>query len=121
MAGNQYKKSKPVRGESALSRWLRTQPWWGAVRRGFTVEQVPRLVFLVFLAILYIANSHAADRTYRRLAQLQSDVEDLRVDYTTLKADYMYAGKQSEVARRVAHLGLEESVRAPRKIVIERE
>jgi outer membrane murein-binding lipoprotein Lpp len=37
-------------------------------------------------------------RATRKIDKLQTEVEDLRADYTTLKADIMYASKQSEVA-----------------------
>jgi hypothetical protein len=56
----------------------------------------------------------------RKIDRLQSDVEDLRADYTTLKADIMYASKQSEVARRVKELGLKESLNPPFKVVVEK-
>jgi hypothetical protein len=46
-------------------------------------------------------------------------VEDLRADFTTLKADVMFSSKQSEVARRVKPLGLKESVKPPYKIIVE--
>ena len=55
----------------------------------------------------------------RKINRVQAEVEDLRADYTTLKADLMFAGKQSEVARRVKVLGLKESSRPPYKILIE--
>jgi hypothetical protein len=51
---------------------------------------------------------------------MQTEVEDLRADYTTLKADIMYASKQSEVARRVKDLGLKESINPPYKLVVEK-
>ena len=40
-------------------------------------------------------------------------MEDLRADYTTLKADFMYESKQSEVAKRAEKLGLKESKESP--------
>ena len=50
---------------------------------------------------------------------MQVEVEDLRADYTTLKADLMFASKQSEVARQVSEIGLKESLKPPYKVVVE--
>lgn len=88
---------------------------------GLPVKQVPRIIFIMTLLIFYIANTHYADKVVRNTAKAKSEVEDLRADYTTLKADLMFKSKQSEVAKRVAALGLEESLVPPYKIEIEEE
>jgi len=72
------------------------------------------------LIIFYIANSHYANRTLVKLDKIHDTIAERRVDYTTLKAEYMSASKQSEVARRMQPLGLYESQVPPRKIIIEK-
>ncbi|MEM9258657.1 MAG: FtsL-like putative cell division protein [Bacteroidota bacterium] len=74
---------------------------------------LPQILFLSFLCLLYIGNRHYAEKKIRSINQLETEVEDLRADYTTLKADFMYESKQSEVAKRAAVLGLEESKDSP--------
>lgn len=86
---------------------------------GLPVHYLPQTMFVVGLLLLYIFNSHYADRTYRKVSRLQQQVEDLRADYTTLKAEYMYASKQSEVAKKVKEFGLEETKEPPFKIIVE--
>lgn len=86
---------------------------------GFPVQYLPKILFVMLLGILYIGNAHHAEKTVREIARAQSEVEDLRADYTTLKADVMFASKQSEVARRVKELGLKESIEPPYKIVVD--
>jgi Bacteriodetes cell division protein (FtsL-like) len=86
---------------------------------GFPVQYLPKILFIMLLGILYIGNTHHAERTVREINHAQSEVEDLRADYTTLKADVMFASKQSEVARRVKELGLRESLNPPFKIVVD--
>ena len=49
---------------------------------------------------------------------MEREVEDLRADYTTLKAEYMLSGKQSEVAKSVSDMDLEESLVPPKKIEV---
>ena len=86
---------------------------------GFPVEYLPKILFIVVLSLFYIGNTHYAEKTVRRINQMQAEVEDLRADYTTLKSDLMFASKQSELARKVKTLGLKESLTPPFKIVIE--
>lgn len=86
---------------------------------GFPVKNLPKALFLMMLSLIYIGNTHYAEIAIRKINKVQAEVEDLRADYTTLKADLMFAGKQSEVARRVKVLGLKESSRPPYKILIE--
>jgi hypothetical protein len=86
---------------------------------GFPVKHLPKILFGMFLSLVYISNTHYAEKTTREINKAQSEVEDLRADFTTLKADVMFSSKQSEVARRVKTLGLQESVKPPYKIVVQ--
>ena len=99
-----------------LERRLRLEAYF---EEGFPVHHLPKALFLMMLSLLYIGNTHHAEITLRKINRVQAEVEDLRADYTTLKADLMYAGKQSEVARRVKDMGLKESSRPPYKIIVE--
>lgn len=102
---------------SALEKRLKLEAYF---EEGFPLHYLPRILFFFALALVYISNTHYADRATREANRLQSEVEDLRADYTTRKAEVMYAGKQSEVARRVKELGLEESMVPPFKIIVDR-
>ena len=86
---------------------------------GFPIQYLPKILFVVGLALFYIGNTHYAEKTVRKINHIQAEVEDLRADYTTLKSDLMFASKQSEVARKVKVYGLKESLIPPTKIVIE--
>jgi len=86
---------------------------------GFPVQYLPKILFVLFLGLIYIGNTHYAEKTVRKINTLHNDVEDLRADYTTLKSDLMFASKQSEVARKVKNLGLKESLIPPNKIEVE--
>jgi outer membrane murein-binding lipoprotein Lpp len=101
---------------SGLEKKLKLESYF---EEGFPVQYLPKILFVVLLSLIYISNTHFAEKTTRKIDRLQSDVEDLRADYTTLKADIMYASKQSEVARRVKELGLKESLNPPFKVVVD--
>ncbi len=87
---------------------------------GFPVQYLPKILFVMALGLLYISNTHYAEKTVRTISAMQAEVEDLRADYTTLKADLMFASKQSEVARKVKVYGLKESLTPPYKIEIKK-
>lgn len=103
---------------------------FGLIEKTFNIEEafqkeapfklVPKIVFLVVLGVFYIWNTHYSDRLSRNFERTKKEVQDYRADYTTLKADYMYESKQSEVARKVESIGLKEGLKAPKKIVIKK-
>lgn len=89
------------------------------LQEGLPIQYVPYVLYVTFIGVLYIGNTHYADRISRKYDSLKKEVEDLRADYTTIKADYMFESKQSEVERKVAKIGLEEGVIPPFKIEID--
>lgn len=92
----------------------------GLFEKGLPVKYIPYLFYIIAIGIFYIWNIHFFEKTIRELNKLNTEVEDLRANYITLKADYMYKSKQSEVAKRVARLGLYESSEPPFKIVVKK-
>lgn len=114
-------KAKPsVAGKSVFSGLEKKLKLESYFEDGFPVKYLPKILFCFILCLLYIGNSHYAEKTIRKIDRIQSEVEDLRADFTTLKSDVMFASKQSEVARRVKALGLEESLKPPFKVVVEK-
>ena len=121
MAANSYRvnEKQSTRG-SVFSRLESLVRIDAAFAHGLPVRFLPHILFVTAIGIFYIGNNHYAEKNLRKINRLKGEVEDLRADYTTLKADYMYASKQSEVAKNVKKLGLEESLQPPQKIVIKR-
>ena len=101
---------------SRIERSVRIESYFA---EGFPVHYLPKILFFMLLGILYISNTHYGEKTIRRINSIQAEVEDMRADYTTLKADLMFASKQSEVARKVKDLGLKESLTPPFKVTVE--
>ena len=85
---------------------------------GLPVKYIPYILYITLIGVLYIANTHYSDRLNSSILELQKEVEDSRSAYTTLKSDYSYESKQSEVAKKVLSIGLIEDKNPPRKIVI---
>lgn len=82
------------------------------------VGNLPFIVFLAFLAAIYIANTHYAEKKVREIQTLQKDLKQERWRYMSLKSQLMYESKQIKVATRAKELGLRELEEHPKKIVI---
>jgi hypothetical protein len=125
MAENKFKivpenskgSSRPSGMFTGIEKKLKLESYF---EEGFPVQYVPKILFVMILGLLYIGNTHYAEKTVRKINSVQSEVEDLRADYTTLKSDLMFASKQSEVAKKVRIYGLKESLTPPNKIVVEK-
>ncbi|MCB2197276.1 MAG: hypothetical protein KQH79_15560 [Bacteroidetes bacterium] len=91
------------------------------IANDFIVRQLPYIVFLVFLAFIYIANRYNAEKVVRESIELTKEINELRAEAITTSSELMFISKQSEVSKLVEKrgLGLKESVEPPRKIVIE--
>lgn len=119
MAVNTYKvKTKESKKKGLFSFLQQTIGMEALFENGLPVRFLPYVFYLTGLGIFYIGNSHYAEKTIRKIDKVQVEVEDLRADYTTLKADYMFDSKQSEVAKKVKSMGLIESSIPPYKLEV---
>ncbi|PSL05621.1 FtsL-like putative cell division protein [Cecembia rubra] len=88
----------------------------GILGEGIPVRFVPPFLYVALLALIYIWSNHRAENLIRKIEVMQREVEDLRADVTTLEAEYMLSSKQSEVAKKIAPLGIVEISEPPVKI-----
>ncbi len=82
-----------------------------------TLRNMPFLMFLAWIALMYIANGYYADDKIREVNKLTNHLKELRTEYIFTKSELMFASKQSEVAKSAEKLGLKEPVTPP--IIIE--
>lgn len=124
MSANKFRVEKQRRstdgGSSFFSRLESRLKLERYFEEGFPVQYVPKVLFVMILGLLYIGNTHYTEKTVRKINHIQAEVEDLRADYTTLKAELMFASKQSEVAKKVKPYGLRESLKPPHKIKVKK-
>ncbi|MCU0416029.1 MAG: FtsL-like putative cell division protein [Cytophagaceae bacterium] len=121
MATNDYKEPKvkePIVEKKATNKGLfstlgKYTSFGKAFEDGVPVQYVPYILYFAVLLLLYISNAHNGDRLVRRINKMKTEVNDLRADFTTLKADLMFKSKQSEVAKTVTSIGLVESTTPP--------
>lgn len=74
-------------------------------------------LWVVTLLVAYEWMGYASEKYVRQSLTLKREVEDLRAEYTTIKAEYMKSAKQSVVIKKVEGVGLEENLTPPMKIV----
>ena len=88
------------------------------ITRKALAKQLPFILFLSFLAGIYIGNKYHAEKVIRDLDKLQQEVKDLRAESITTASQLMFMSKQSEVLKLVdsKQLNLVESVKPPYKI-----
>ncbi len=91
--------------------------------RETVIKQLPYIVFVVFLAILYIGNRYHAEKIVRETVSLQNQVQELRAEAITTSAELMSKSRQTEVAKMVQEngLGLKELLEPPEKIVLNKK
>ncbi|GAB3246197.1 hypothetical protein GCM10027347_00900 [Larkinella harenae] len=85
------------------------------------IKHFDRIMWISFLLILYIGFNHNAERLVRNIQRVKAQVDEKRAKYTTLQADFMKSGKQSEISKQVLATGLTEPVTPPLKIVVKPE
>jgi len=83
------------------------------------VQNIPFFLFLAFIAILYIANGHLADKTVRKISEAQLTIKELQFEYKTIKADLMRRSRAAQIENAMQPYGLGVSLKMPIHIPIE--
>ncbi len=86
--------------------------------RYIVVKQLPYILFLTFLAIIYIGNRYHAEKVVRETTKLQERLEELRSDAISIESKLFNLSKQSNVSKEIKKRGLElyESIVPPKRI-----
>jgi hypothetical protein len=115
------KKWKTVSNKSDMKMPLRNIMDGSILTRDSVIDQLPYVLFLTLIAVLYIGNRYHAEKIMRETNVAQSSLKELRAESITSASKLMYISKQSEVARLVRERGLElkEAVKPPYKLVVD--
>ena len=83
-------------------------------------KQLPFLLFIAFIGLLYISNRYHADKVRREIITLRLELGELRAHALYNSAELMRMGRQTEVAEVVKKYGLDlkESEDPPKKIKV---
>jgi len=76
------------------------------------------LLFLGFLALVYIANAHFAEKKVRQIQMLQKEIKELKWHYTSIKSETMFKSMQSQIDGSLEPVGLDLGNKGPKVIEV---
>lgn len=78
-------------------------------------KQLPFILFLTLLALIYIGNRYRTERIYRKVTELHEEVDNLRTEQIITTAKLMNLSRPSSVSQMVSdkNLGLKELTSPP--------
>lgn len=90
--------------------------------RDYVVSQLPILIFLAVLMMVYIANKYHSEKLAREIENIQKDIKELKCEKLSVQSELMSISKQSEVAKLIEEKGMDLMllIEPPKKIVIEK-
>lgn len=107
--------------EEAVEDALPQEPkkeWRLRINYRLITQNLPFLLFLAVVALVYIANSHLAEKKVRRINKLSREIRELKWEYLSVKSELMFRSKLSEVSKAVEPLGLKELNTPPQRIEV---
>lgn len=112
---------KQPRKENKITRSISDVVSGNFLSKEATVQALPFVFYLAFLAICYIANGYYAEEKVREFNKVTNDLKELHSEYITKTSELMFVSKQSEVAKATMPMGIKESVVPPKKIVVKKQ
>jgi len=82
------------------------------------IKQIPYVLFLTFLGIIYIGNRFYSERMTRKINALKTEVTNLRTEQVATASELMNLSRPSEIQRLLIsrNLDLKESLQPPEKL-----
>jgi len=111
------KKPAVQKPESFFSVFLRK----GFISTDEATRALPFILYLSFLAMIYIANRHLAEKNLRNIDKYGKEVKELSWDFKSTKAELAFKSTLTEVAKRADTLGVKVSLDPPQKITVKEE
>ena len=84
-------------------------------------RNIPFICFVVGLGLIYIASTHYAEKSVRKIERLKADVKTTKWEYWSLQSEIMHGSTQSELSKKVEVYGLQTPDDSPKRILIESE
>lgn len=81
-----------------------------------TFRLFPFVLFISFLAFIYIANNYYAERKIRNINKIQKELKEIKYEHISTKSKLMQISKQSQIAKKMESTGIKESTE-PVKII----
>jgi hypothetical protein len=85
-----------------------------------TFTMLPFLLYISFLAFIYIANNYLAENKIREINQLRKEVKELRYEYINVKSTLTNIEKQSQISKQLNSKGIKENTEPLKTITIKK-
>ncbi len=76
------------------------------------------IIYVVFLLLFMISRSHSTDKKVLKIAQLNSEIRELKAEFIDTRTRVMQLELESAVQKKVAERGLLPSKNPPKKIKV---
>ena len=86
------------------------------------LKQFPFIIFLTFLAFIYIANRLSVESTAIKAANLEREIKELKAESMSLASELIFISNKSEVNKMVVKnkLSIKFTEEPPKKVVIKK-
>jgi len=131
MKSNKLKEKEPeVPAKEAKEKKLKMDGSLGKAAKGVLAGEFlsdrsfryfPFLLFLAFLASIYIANNYLAENKVRKANKMRGNLKEMRYEYITGKSELMEVSKQSKISSRLMDIGIRENTEPIKSIKIKTE
>lgn len=76
------------------------------------------IIFLIFIAILMIANSHNYEQKIYRISELENEVKELRSEFVDRRSELMELKMESTISKKMEEKEIYPSSVPPKKIKV---
>lgn len=80
------------------------------------MKNVTYVAFIGFLGLVYIFNSHYAEKNLRKTKQLENQIREAKWEYMSIKSDIMQKSTRSEIIKKLEGYDQMETNNLPKKI-----
>ena len=87
--------------------------WRSVLNYQKLVKNIPFIIFLTIIAILYIYNGHLVDKLNVKIGKLEKNIKSLEYENKTIKSEVTFYSKVSQMTKAVEPLGLKELKELP--------
>lgn len=108
--GNQPRKERKAKQPSFFNKWASKRirvPT--SLQEENPIRYVPHFVYLTILGLLYIANSHYAEKRLIKIAKLEKEISQITFDYKNIRYEFMKYYEYDQVVKEARKLGLREN------------
>jgi hypothetical protein len=91
------------------------------VQHDAVIKQMPFILFIALLALLYIWNNHYAVKSIKAISKNEKEIKQLKWEYLTAKSELEGKSKLSEVSRLVEPYSIHELKAPPVKIYVDQQ